>query len=261
MTQETTAPATPVVAPVTTVPATPATSPEVQPVVVTLDTPEPAPTVAPDSSPATVGFEYEKTGDPGLDYALAFVGRLGFGHESPAITQAMTGDFALLRAELGSLGDKAKGYAEVVALAEQAFTRSKEKSAANDKALGEAATKIAGSKERWAEVQTWASSNADPQEKTAINSALAAGGISAKMAMEYLVRCFDKSKGGVQEPASAVQKSAASNAGPASGALSAREYSQAVQELSRTLKGREVENHPEYRALQQRRLASQKAGR
>lgn len=215
---------------------------------------------APESVQVGNTYDYEKTGDPGLDYALGFVGKLGFGHESPAVVAAMSGDFALLRAELGSLGDKAKGYGDVVALAEQAYSRSKDKAATNEKLLGEAAVQVAGSQERWTEVQQWAAANADPAEKTAINAAFAAGGMQAKMAMEYLVNCYEKSAGSVSEPKAAVQKDAESRPGTANGPMSAREYSLAVQDLSRSLKGRDVEGHPQYRALQQRRLASQRQG-
>lgn len=205
-------------------------------------------------------YEYEKTGDSGLDYALNFVGKLGFGHDSPAVAAAMTGDFGLLRAELSALGPKATGYGDVVSLAEQAFKRSTEKAAANEKQLSDSAVQVAGSAERWGEVQRWASANADAQEKVAINASLAAGGVQAKMAMEYLVRCFDKSTGATREPKAVVQDGAASRPGAVEGVLSASDYSKAVQELSRSLKGRDVEGHPEYRALQQRRLAGQRAG-
>jgi hypothetical protein len=216
---------------------------------------------APESKQVGTAYEYEKTGDSGLDYALSFVGKLGFGHDNPAVVAAMTGDFGLLRAELAALGPKAAGYGDVVALAEQAYKRSADKAGANEKALGETAIAVAGSSERWGEVQRWASANAEPQEKTAINAALSAGGLQAKLAMEYLVQCYDKSTGSSRDPKAAVQKGAAAKPGSGAKPLTAGEYSKAVQELSRSLKGRDVEGHPEYRALQQRRLASQRAGR
>lgn len=206
-------------------------------------------------------FEYEKTGDAGLDYALNFVGKLGFGHDSPAVEAAMSGDFGLLKAELAALGAKASGYTEVVALAEAAFARSKEKASANEKALGEAAVKAAGSAERWGEVRAWAAGAADPTEKAQINAALAAGGVQARAAMEYLVRCYEKSTGGVKDPKAVATKSASGKPGESQGPLTAREYSTAVQDLARSLKGRDVEGTPQYRELQQRRLASQRQGR
>lgn len=215
----------------------------------------------PDSTQVGNAYEYEKTGDPGLDYALTFVGKLGFGHDNPAVAAAMAGDFGLLRAELAALGPKAQGYGDVVALAEQAYSRSVEKAAAAEKALGETAVKVAGSPERWGEVQRWASANAEPSEKTAINAALSAGGVQAKMAMEYLVRCYDKSTGSSRDPKPAVQSGASSKPGSANAPLTAGEYSKAVQELARTSKGRDIDSLPEYKALQQRRLASQRQGR
>ena len=49
-------------------------------------------------------FAYDATGDAGLDYALNFVGKLGYGDTHPAIMAAQKGDFSLIRAELATKG-------------------------------------------------------------------------------------------------------------------------------------------------------------
>jgi hypothetical protein len=195
-----------------------------------------------------------------LDYALNFVGGLGFGPDHPAVQAAMTGDFTLIQAQLATLGPKAAGYQDVVALAEQAYKNTVEKHQANEAALGQMAHQAAGGPERWAQVQAWASANADPQEKQAINAALAAGGAQAKMALNYLVQCYNKSSGSVQEPASAVNPNASRAAGNGNAPLTAKAYAEAVQELSRQAGGRDIADNPAYKALQAQRLAAKRAG-
>ena len=51
-----------------------------------------APAVTPNPSTADA-YSYEPTGDAGLDYALAFVGNLGYGDSHPAILAAWAGAF------------------------------------------------------------------------------------------------------------------------------------------------------------------------
>lgn len=246
------------------VPATPAAP--AAPVALTTDTVavaavpavvvEPAAPAADTITPVT----YEKTGDVGLDYALNFVGSLGFGPEHAAVQAAMSGDFTLIQAQLATMGAKAAGYQDVIALAEQAYKNTVEKQKANEVELGKIAHGAAGSPERWAQVQAWASANADATEKQTINAALAAGGAQAKMAVNYLVQCYNKSAGSVQEPASVVAPNAARAAGNGNAPLSAKAYAEAVQELSRQAGGRDIADNPAYKALQAQRLAAKRAG-
>lgn len=209
----------------------------------------------------TVAVTYDPTGDVGLDYALGFVGRLGFGPQHPAMAAAMTGNMSLLRAELAQLGDKALGANEVVGLAEEAYKRLAAQQAESDKALSTYAVTAAGGQESWAQVQAWASGAADPSEKAAINAQLAAGGVQAKMAVDYLVKCYAKSSGATKEPG----KVASSNASPGgvstgNSPLTASRYSAAVQALTRASGGRDPAGSPAYAALQSRRLAGRKQG-
>ena len=66
-------------------------------------------------------FQYEPTGDAGLDYALDFIGKLGYSDAHPAVRAAITGDFSLIRAELSTRG--VQGADAVVKLAEDAHAR------------------------------------------------------------------------------------------------------------------------------------------
>lgn len=246
-------------------PAAPAT-PAAPAAPVSLNTDVVAVAAAPAAEPTEPAAEelvpvtYEKTGDVGLDYALNFVGGLGFGPEHAAVQAAMSGDFTLIQAQLATMGAKAAGYQDVIALAEQAYKNTVAKQAANEAELGKMAHTAAGGPERWAQVQAWASTNADPQEKQAINAALAAGGAQAKMALTYLVQCYNKSAGSVQEPASVVAPNASRAAGSGNAPLTAKAYAEAVQELSRAAGGRDIADNPAYKALQSQRLIAKRAG-
>jgi hypothetical protein len=242
------------------------TPPVVAPVVVALDTTN-TPAVPVIVDPATIVadqqgkvFTYDKTGDTGLDYALNFVGRLGFGPEHPAMVDATKGNFGVLKAELAALGDKAPGHAEVLALAEEAFSKSNAKKVEAAKAVSAYAVTAAESPERWAEIQKWASVAADPAEKAELNAAFAAGGLRARTAIDYLVKCFDKNSGTVKSPKAAVQANATTSA-PTNAPLTAAEYSAEVQKLMRSRNGKDIGGTPAYVALQARRIQGQKLGK
>jgi len=236
----------------------PAASPPA-PVVTQLDGAA-APIEAPASEKEGEVFTYEKTGDVGLDYALTFIGNLGYGHEHPAVAAAMKGEFGLIKADLAAKGDKAKGYAEVIALAEQAFVKTKEAAASKDKEVQGMAVTIAGSPAEWDAIRTWAAANATPDEKKAINAALAAGGFQAKSALTYLKTCYAKSPAATQEPKRVASDNATVSAASGAGPMTAKEYADAVIALQRQHPGRDLSDRPEYKALQQRRLASKRRG-
>lgn len=229
------------------------------PVAVNLGEPAPAPVVA---GPAVTDapFVYEPTGDAGLDYALGYVGRLGYGADHPAIVAAMQGEFTLLEADLAQKGDKALGYKEVVGLAKAAHERHATERKAKDEAISNHAVASAGSPERWGEVRSWASANATPAEKAEVNAALAAGGVQAKATIDYLVRMYEKSSAGVKEPSKAVATGAGNNAGASHGPLSAEQYRTELNALAAKARGGDPTGTPEYASLQARRLASLRRG-
>ena len=200
-------------------------------------------------------FQYEPTGDAGLDYALDFIGKLGYSDAHPAVRAAITGDFSLIRAELSTRG--VQGADAVVKLAEDAHARFAAKEAEQAQVLQSYAHEAAGGEQNWDVVRAWASKEATPAEKADVNAALAKGGMVAKAMIRELVHLYKQSNT-LPQDGKAVSKTAgtpASNATP----LTAQAYAQAVDELYRKL-GPGAANSPEYAQLQKQRLAARRAG-
>lgn len=237
-------------------PATPPVEPAVPASPLTLD-PAVPPVATPPATSEGVEFEYTPTGDPGLDLALDFVGKHGFGPQDPAIQAAQKGDFSALEAALKAKGDKAKGFERFVALAKQSFESGKAKREASEATAIKVVHEAAGGEANWKAIQTWAAANAEPEERAQINAALAAGGLTAKFAVQGLAALFAQAQKNAP-PASAV-KPGAGAAPAATGHLTSREYSAEVQKLRNTL-GTKLETSAEYKALVSRRQAARAAG-
>lgn len=232
---------------------TPAAAPAA-PVVETKLTETPAAPQAqtPAAPAAPEAISYEPTGDAGLDVALAFVGKLGIKSDHPAMAATATGDFSLIKAHLATLGDAATGWEQMVALAEQAYGRQQQTKADTEAAVSKAVVEVAGSAEEWGAIKQWASENADPDEKTAINAMFDAGPLQARAAAMLLQSLYSKAKGTVVNPNPAIRNGSAGNAvATSNGPLNAREYHAAVQELRGQL-GSRMDTSPEYAALRAR---------
>lgn len=271
MTVTTTAPspaAPAVVAPAATVapaaPVAPVAAPAA-PIATNIDDPAAAaPVAASVAAPAppaadgkAVPVSYEPTGDAGLDMALGFLGKLGIGPADAAMQAAERGDFAMLKAQLALMGDKAQGWEQVVALGEQSYKGVQAKAQAEAKQTQDAILSVFGSDAaaaaaEWGKVRAWAADNAEPQERTAVNAALAAGGIAAKAMAAYLAGLYRAHPSAVIEPAivSKVGGSPDFNAG----ALSPEQYKAELSKL-RAAKGQAMDGSPDYKVLQQRRMA------
>lgn len=202
-------------------------------------------------------FSYEPTGDAGLDYALSFVGKLGYGDSHPAIIAAQQGDFTLIRAELATQG--VAGAEAVVALAEQSYERFQKEDAAKAQELANFAAEAAGSAENWAVVRGWAASEATPAEKAQVNAALAQGGIVAQGVIGQLVALYQQKHTLPKQAADVAVPGAAGSAAPATGPMTAKAYAEAVHALQMKY-GNQVDGNPEYAALQAQRLAAKRAG-
>jgi hypothetical protein len=198
-------------------------------------------------------YEYDKTGDVGLDMALSFIGKAGLSTDHPAMVAAQAGDFSLLKATLASKG--VQGWEQYVALGEQAFAKSQTKIKDAAEAVSKMCVAEAGGAEEWAEVRKWAGENATPEEKAEINAMLNKGGFQAKTAVKYLVASYNKVANPERTPADPTANAGRSNA-PATGKepLAPKAYAEAVRVLSAQLNGR-LEGSPQYDALQQRRRA------
>ena len=232
----------------------PAAAPAAAPADVLLDTPAENVTPNPDTS---MEFSYDPTGDAGLDYALNFVGKLGYGDTHPAILAAQKGDFSLLRAELATTG--VAGSDAVLALAEQAYTRFAAEDAKKSEELAGFAAQAAGSAENWAVVRAWAAQEATPQEKAQVNAALAQGGLVAKGVISQLVALYQQKHTLPKDAADVAKPGEAGTAAPSNEPMTAKAYAQAVEALRQKL-GNRTEDSPEYAALQSQRLAVRRAG-
>lgn len=213
-----------------------------------------APAPNPDTSNE---FSYDSTGDAGLDYALNFVGKLGYGDTHPAMQAATKGDFSLIKAELATKG--VAGAEAVVALAEQAYTRFAAADAAKATELAGFAAQAAGGAENWAAVRTWAAQEATPQEKAQVNAALSQGGLVAQGVISQLVSLYTQKHTLPKTAADVAKPGATGNAAPSAGPMTAQAYATAVEELRRK-HGGNTDSTPEYAALQSQRLAARRAG-
>jgi hypothetical protein len=183
-------------------------------------------------------YEFEPTGDPGLDLALDFVGKLGIDETNPAFAAAINGDFSLLDALLSSMGDKAKGYEKFIALAEKAYKESQAADLASKQAIATAVHNVVGGEAQWTAIQEWARTQATPEEKQQLNAML----IAAQ---------YEKAGGVVSNPTSATSRYGASaNGSPAPQApLTRREAVAKSNELARRIGSHNLENSPEYKAI------------
>ena len=256
------------VAPAATPPATPPAAPPAgQPPagVATPATPapgvllgDPAAAQPPAPNPDTSNeFSYDPTGDAGLDYALNFVGKLGYGDTHPAIIAAQKGDFSLIRAELATKG--VAGSDAVLALAEQAYTRFAAEDAKKSEELAGFAAQAAGSAENWAVVRAWAAQEATPQEKAQVNAALAQGGLVAQGVISQLVNLYQQKHTLPKDAADVAKPGEAGTAALSNEPMTAKAYAQAVEALRQKL-GNRTEGSTEYAALQSQRLAARRAG-
>ena len=219
---------------------------------------DPAAATPPAPNPDTANeFAYDATGDAGLDYALNFVGKLGYGDTHPAIQAAQKGDFSLIRAELATKG--VAGSDAVLALAEQAYTRFAAEDAKKATELSGFAAQAAGSAENWAVVRAWAAAEAPPQEKAQVNAAISQGGLVAQGVISQLVSLYQQKHTLPKDAASVAKPGAVGGAAPTAGPMTAQAYAQAVEQL-RQKYGNNTDSTPEYAALQSQRLAARRAG-
>ena len=197
--------------------------------------------------------QYNKTGDPGLDMALGFIGKLGIGPDHPAIVAARQGDFSFIKAELAGRGEKAQGWEQYLSLAERAFEsaqKSSQESTAKTKQIVEQAV---GGADQWVAIQSWAKANAEPEERAQINSMLNQGGLAAQAAAKLLSELYNQAHNTVVEPAEASNPNRGNRPAASNAALSPQEYQAEIKALIGRIGAHRVQDSPEYAQLQQRR--------
>lgn len=246
-----------------TPPAAPAPqAPQTPPAPAALDlaTPAPAaPAAAPVAPPEPAAVAFAETGDPGLDFALGFLGKLGIGPELPEMQAALSGDFGLLAAKLATMGDKAKGHEQVLALAKQSYERQSSAAQAKVAEATKAVHEAVGGEETWNAIKTWAAESIPEEDRTAISAVLKAGGSAAAIVAEGLRARYAAQPGSTVRGAGVVADGARLAPSATAAGLTAREFTQAVATLARRVG--DVDGHPEYKALQARREQARRAGR
>lgn len=263
-------------APATAVPPTPvpAPAPAPAPAAAAEAAPAPNPAPAPAGPPAIAeeapadapaeGLEaeapasdgavtYTPTGDAAMDVALGFIGKLGIGPDTPEMVEAAKGNFAFLEAKLASLGDKAVGWQQFVALGKQSFEAATAKAKASDAAITEAVNQAVGGPEVLNSILSWAAQAASPEEKKHFNEQLRSNPLAARLAASELMRLYQNAGGTVVNPKPVTKGDTPNSASVPTAPLTRKEYSQEVDKLSRKLGGN-LNNSPEYAALNARFL-------
>lgn len=198
--------------------------------------------------------QYQETGDPGLDMALGFIGKLGIGPDHPGVLAAKTGDFSFIKAHLAGLGDKARGWEQYMALAERAYTSAQQTANAKAADTRKVVEDAVGGADNWSAIQAWAKANADDSERAEINAMLNAGGMRARAAARLLSDLYNQAHDTVHQPAEAA-KANATRVPATNGPLTPNEYNKELQALIGRIGAHKVGESPEYQQLQQRRRA------
>jgi hypothetical protein len=209
--------------------------------------------VLPDKKDEGTEIKFEPTGDAGLDLTLGFLGRLGFDIDHPAMQAAGAGDFGLLKAELALLGDKARGWEQVIAVGEAAYTKKNEAFKAKAAADAASMAEAAGGVDQWNKVKEWAGKNAEPEERVQINAALKQGGMVGQAMAAFLAGQWAKAADVTDRGRSAV-KDGAGAAVVSNSSLSPADYAKGINELKKQY-GNQFTNTTEYQELQARRRA------
>lgn len=231
-------------------------------------TPAPAPAaIAPEPTDEKLNaaqegetFTYDSTGDAVMDFALDFVGKLGFGPNDPAMVAAGEGNFDLLEIKLAALGDKAAGYERIVALAKQSIgnaTEAAAKAAQADRAACAGAVGLDdagldamlawGTEQFKAGVMTAA-------ERDGLNAMLAAGGVQAIAATKMLYGAYSQASGQVQKPSPTGQPANGGASAPTE-PLTRVELARQTAAIVRKYGSANYTQSPEYKALAARALS------
>jgi hypothetical protein len=217
--------------------------------------------VAADEADAKGAIAYNPTGDRGLDMALEYVGKHGFGPDHPSMVPAIeSGNFDLLKVELIAKGLPAHEVEVYLTLAGKAYEKFSAETRTKQAADKAAVEKIAGGAEQWTAVTEYVKANADESETKALQGLLSKGGKEAEIAASFMVNAYARANGdpSVQETDGAGARVSNSNgAGAASNnALSPSEYGLAVAEARRTHSNRTgaFEDSKVYNDLKARRL-------
>lgn len=198
--------------------------------------------------------QYAPTGDAGMDLALSFVGKQGIKPDHPAMVAAGNGDFSFIKATLAALGDKAQGWEQHVALAEQSYSRAAKEAEDNKAAATKAIHEAVGGEANLGPILKWASSVASPEEKAYFNAQLAGTPLEARVAATELARLYKQASGTVVRPAPVSTGPTAASTPEANKPLTRAEYTAEVNKIARRVGSHNLNGNSEYQALAQRFL-------
>lgn len=199
---------------------------------------------------------YDDVGDPGMNLALGFIGKLGIKPTDPEMVEAGKGNFAFLKAKLATLGDKATGWEQYVAIGEASYANAVKEGEAKTGAINAAIGTVCD-KPTLDKVLAFAAANASPEEKAYFNEQLARDPLAARLAAAELLRLYQASPGTQLDPAPVTTALPGNLSEGASAPLTRREYTQQVDAIAKRVGGSNLESSPEYQALN-RRFAAQR---
>lgn len=206
------------------------------------------------AAPAAQEAQAEVTGSPGLDLALEFFAKQGFGADHPAVKLAREGKYEALEAVLAE--KKAAGYERYVALAKAEGEATAKAQAARRVEDRKAMTDLCGGEQELNNLLAWASTGISAAEKASFNAMLKAGGVQALGAIALLSARAQEFAD--KEPANPKAENTISTAA-SGGHITGVEYGREVQKLAAKFRGLH-EGTAEYQALVARRNASRAAG-
>lgn len=198
---------------------------------------------------------YQPTGYAGVDLALGFIGKLGISATDPAVQAAQTGNFAFLKARLASMGDKATGWEQFVALAEHDYKVHVETTNKKQAEITSEVHKVVGGEQAWADIQAWARATATPEERADFNKMLNGSLNEARAAAQLLRTLYHEHPDRQQTPRNPVSGNQSAGNQSSNSALDPVTYRRAVAELSAKIGAHRMATSPEYANLQARRRA------
>lgn len=191
---------------------------------------------------------FEKTGNTSLDFALEFASKHGYTPDHPYILKAEEGDWSFLEADLASKG--VLGYDKYLELAKKGWKEMTDAAVEQTKAKEAAVLEVCDNDvELFTRIKDFASKNASQDEKDAINEMLNSGPVQAKAAFNLLRQAYERSGGAVINPKSSVQQYSNQQSNSFTH-ITRQEYSEKVHELSKRIGSHNLNNSPEYKALQ-----------
>lgn len=200
-------------------------------------------------------FQFEATGNAGLDYALRYLGKQGIGPDHPAVAAAQQGNWSAMDV----LAAERKLDADVLTLGKAGFADLQAKQAAAATGFQAELNNVAkqAGLQDWNAVKEFAKTNATPEELQAVNSVLAKGDAAAKLLAQALVQRAASVP--INRDGAAATKASASAIPATAQAVTQAKYMESLAALQRT-HGLRYSQTKEFQTLVQNRIAAKMRG-